>query len=56
MFPVGKLLQLVDEKWYVVDIFEDAYIGSRYFIRSYGGRECSEAKKFLEDVSKCICI
>ncbi len=48
------LKQVVDEKWYVVNILEDAYIGSRYFIRRYGGREYSEAKKFIEEVFKCI--
>lgn len=48
------LKQLADEKWYVVDILEDAYIGSRYFIRRYGDKECSEAKKFVEEVFKCI--
>ncbi len=30
------LRRLSEEFWYVVDIVEDAYTSSRYFIRSYG--------------------
>jgi HEPN domain-containing protein len=29
------LRKLVDEKWYIVDVLEDADIGGRYFIRRY---------------------
>ncbi len=50
------LVKLSEEKWYVIDILEDAYTGARYFLRSYGEREYNEAKNFVEGVFKCIGI
>ena len=47
---------LATEKWFVVDILEDAYIGARYFIRRYGEKEFVEAKNFVERLFKCIDI
>ncbi|MEM0227431.1 MAG: HEPN domain-containing protein [Ignisphaera sp.] len=48
------LNRLSEDKWYIVDILEDAYIGSRYFIRRYGEKEYSEARKFTEEMFKCL--
>ena len=50
------LRNLVDEKWYIVDVLEDAYIGGRYFIRRYNLREYEESRRFVEGVFKCIGI
>jgi HEPN domain-containing protein len=50
------LMRLSEEKWYVIDILEDAYTGARYFLRTYGEREYVEAKNFVEGVFKCIGI
>ena len=50
------LQRLAEEYWYVVDILEDAYTGSRYFIRRYGRREYEAAKRFVEEVFQCIGI
>ncbi|MDI9619595.1 MAG: HEPN domain-containing protein [Candidatus Nezhaarchaeota archaeon] len=51
-----RLKRLADEKWFVIDILEDAYIGARYFIRRYTEKEYVEAKKFVDEVFKCINI
>jgi len=50
------LKRLADEFWYVIDILEDAYLGARYFVRRYGEREYSEARKFVEEVFRCLGI
>ncbi len=47
------LERLRDEYWYVIDILDDAYTGSRYFIRRYGRREYEAAKRFVEEVFRC---
>lgn len=47
------LNKLVEDKWYIVDMLEDAYTGSRYFLRSYGAREYDEARRFVEEVLRC---
>jgi HEPN domain-containing protein len=52
----GCLKNLSNEKWYVIDILEDAYTGARYFVRSYGEKEYVEAKSFVEGVFQCIGI
>ncbi|WP_188595929.1 HEPN domain-containing protein [Thermocladium modestius] len=46
--------KLAEEKWYIIDILEDAYIGSRYLVRRYGRREYIEALRFVEEVIKCL--
>lgn len=46
--------RVADERWYIVDILEDAYIGARYFMRRYGDREYMEARKFVEEVFRCL--
>jgi hypothetical protein len=38
------LTRLSNEKWYILDILEDAYTGARYFVRSYSEKEYVEAK------------
>jgi len=48
------LKELAAEKWFVVDILEDAYIGARYFIRRYGEKEFIEAKNFVEGLFRCV--
>ncbi|MCC6028471.1 MAG: HEPN domain-containing protein [Archaeoglobus sp.] len=50
------LKRLSEDKWYVIDILEDAYIGGRYFIRRYGEKEYREAEKFAEGVFECTGI
>jgi HEPN domain-containing protein len=50
------LTRLSNEKWYILDILEDAYTGARYFVRSYGEKEYVEAKNFVEGVFQCIGI
>lgn len=50
------LKKLANEKWYIIDILEDAYIGGRYFIRKYDFREYEESKKFIEEMFRCIGI
>lgn len=52
----GCLKNLSNEKWYIIDILEDAYTGARYFLRSYGEKEYVEAKRFVEGVFQCIGI
>ena len=46
--------KLSRDEWYVVDILDDAYTGSRYFIRWYGEREYRAAKRFAEEVFRCL--
>lgn len=48
------LRRVADEKWYVVDILEDAYVGARYLVRRYGAREYAEARRFAEEVLGCL--
>ena len=48
------LRRIFEEKWYVVNILDDAYIGGRYMIRRYTEREYGEAKRFAEGVFKCL--
>jgi len=50
------LKKLADELWFVINILEDAYIGSRYFIRRYSVRKYEAGKKFTEEVFKCLGI
>ncbi len=50
------LKRLAEEYWYVIDILEDAYIGSRYFMRRYGRREYEAARRFVEEVFRCTGI
>ncbi len=50
------LKRLADERWFVIDILEDAYIAARYFVRRYDEKEWREALKFVEGVFKCIGI
>ena len=50
------LNKLVEDKWYIVDILDDAYTGSRYFIRSYGAKEYEGARRFVEEVMRCTGI
>ena len=46
--------RLSREQWYVIDILDDAYTGSRYFIRRYGEREYRAARRFVEEVFRCL--
>ena len=48
--------ELLDEKWYVADILEDAYIGARYLPRRYGEREYREATAFVDRLAQCLGI
>ena len=50
------LRRLSEEFWYVIDILEDAYTGSRYFMRSYGEKEYRAARDFVTRVFECIGI
>ncbi|MCE4613473.1 MAG: HEPN domain-containing protein [Desulfurococcales archaeon] len=50
------LKELAEERWYVIDILDDAYTGSRYFVRRYGEREYRAARQFVERVFQCIGI
>ncbi|MEB3778777.1 MAG: HEPN domain-containing protein [Desulfurococcales archaeon] len=47
---------LAEEQWYVIDILDDAYTGSRYFIRRYGEKEYKAARQFVERVFQCTGI
>lgn len=50
------LKELAEEKWFVIDILEDAYISARYFIREYREKEFVEAKNFVKGIFKCVGI
>jgi HEPN domain-containing protein len=50
------LKRLGENRWYVVSILSDAYIGSRYLPRKYSEREYRSARKFVEDALKCVNI
>lgn len=51
-----KVKKLVEEKWYIIEILNDAYIASRYLPRDYGQKELKEAINFVEEVIKCLNI
>ena len=48
--------RLAEEYWYVIDILDDAYTGSRYFVRRYREKEYTAAKRFVEEVFRCTGI
>ena len=41
---------------YVIDIPDDAYTSSGYFVRRYGEKEYTAAKRFVEEVFRCTGI
>ncbi len=52
----SELNRLAEDKWYIVNILVDAYLGSRYFPRKYGKKEFEESLKFAEDTLRCLDI
>lgn len=51
-----KVKKLAEEKWYIIEILNDAYIASRYLPREYGEKELKEAIEFVEEIIKCLNI
>jgi HEPN domain-containing protein len=50
------LKRLAKNKWYVISILTDAYIGSRYLLRNYTETEYRKSREFVRGALKCLNI
>ncbi|MFP3203633.1 MAG: HEPN domain-containing protein [Sulfolobus sp.] len=50
------LKRLAKNKWYVISILTDAYIGSRYLLRNYTETEYRKSREFMRGALKCLNI
>jgi Uncharacterized conserved protein related to C-terminal domain of eukaryotic chaperone, SACSIN len=50
------LITLQRNRWYILHILEDAYIGSRYLLRKYDKKVYRSARNFVREALKCMNI